>query len=179
MPDKFIVHLSTIEPRKNLSRLLDALQILRRDRPDLQLILAGAKGWLYDDILAEVEAQGLTNRVIFTGFVDDGDLPALYTSATLSLMPSLYEGFGIPLLEAMACGVPIMAANVSSLPEVAGEAGLLLPPADEAAWSGAIHRLLLSRERRLEMVAAGFHQARTFTWRRAARQLLTIYDNLL
>ncbi|MCB0016737.1 MAG: glycosyltransferase family 4 protein [Anaerolineales bacterium] len=174
----YLLAVGTVQPRKNYQMLIRAFRPVAANWPH-NLVIAGGKGWLYDDILAEVEAQGLADRVIFTGFVDDGDLPALYTSATLSLMPSLYEGFGIPLLEAMACGVPIMAANVSSLPEVAGEAGLLLPPADETAWSGAIHRLLLSRERRLEMVAAGFHQARTFTWRRAARQLLTIYDNLL
>ena len=174
----YLLAVGTVQPRKNYQMLIRAFRPVAANWPH-NLVIAGGHGWLYDDILAEVAAQGLAGRVIFTGFVDDADLPGLYTDATLSLMPSLYEGFGIPLLEAMACGVPILAADVSSLPEVAGEAGLLLPPTDEAAWSGAIHRLLLSQERRLAMVAAGFHQARNFTWRRAARQLLSLYANLL
>jgi glycosyltransferase involved in cell wall biosynthesis len=158
--------------------LIRAFRRIAADWPH-NLVIAGGRGWLFEAILAEVEAQGLEDRVRFIGFVDDSDLPVLYSEATLLALPSLYEGFGLPLLEAMACGVPVLASDVSSLPEVVGEAGLLLPPDSAEAWHQAMHRLLLDAPRRAELVAAGAVRARQFTWRKAAQQLEQLYARLL
>ena len=132
---------------------------------------------------AEITRQGVADRVILPGFVDDADLPALYSAADLFVFPSLYEGFGLPLLEAMACGVPVISSDASSLPEVAATGGepaaWLLPPGDEAAWSAAMLRLLTDDAAQQRLVAAGAAQAARFTWAAAARQLLGLYERLL
>jgi glycosyltransferase involved in cell wall biosynthesis len=120
----------------------------------------------------------LDGRVHFAGFVDDADLPVLYSGAALFLFPSLYEGFGLPLLEAMACGVPVITSNASSLSEVAGTAAVLLSPHDQAAWSAAMVQLLAEPQRRAPLVAAGFRRVRAFSWDTAARQLLALYGQL-
>jgi glycosyltransferase involved in cell wall biosynthesis len=142
------------------------------------LIIAGGKGWLYDEMLAEVERQGLNGRVHFIGFVDDADLPALYSGADLVAMPSLYEGFGLPLLEAMACGVPTISSNVSSLPEVVGETAVQLPPKDEHAWTQSIISLLADEAQCSQLVLMGYQRVKEFTWQKAARQLSEIYTSL-
>ena len=178
--EPYILSVGTVQPRKNYQMLIRAFAPLAAKWPH-HLIIAGGKGWLYDDIMAELGRQGLNGRVHFIGFVDDADLPALYSDAVLFALPSLYEGFGLPLLEAMACGVPVLASNVSSLPEVvgAGESAVQLPPTDESAWTQAIDHLLADPSQRARMVAAGFRQARHFTWHKAAQQLLQIYQRLL
>lgn len=174
----YLLSVGTLQPRKNYQMLIRAFKGVAAQWPH-NLYIAGGKGWLYEAMLAEAAAQGLSERVKFLGFVDDADLPALYSAAALFLFPSFYEGFGLPLLEAMACGVPVVSANTSSLVEVAGEAAWLLPPQDERAWQETMHRLLLDAPRRAKMVAAGFRQARQFTWRKTARQLVSIYQQLL
>ena len=174
----YLLSVGTLQPRKNYQMLVRAFKGVAAQWPH-NLYIAGSKGWLYEEMLAEAAAQGLADRVKFLGFVDDGDLPALYSGAALFLFPSFYEGFGLPLLEAMACGVPVVSANTSSLVEVAGEAAWLLPPGDERAWQETMHRLLLDAPRRATMVAAGFRQARRFTWRKTARQLVSVYRQLL
>ena len=174
----YILNVGTIQPRKNYQMLIRAFKPVAEQHPH-NLIFAGGKGWLYDQMMAEVDKQGLNGRVHFIGFVDDSDLPALYTDASLLTFPSLYEGFGLPLLEAMACGVPVISSNASSLPEVVGDSGLLLSPHDETAWSASLHDLLADPVRRSRMVAAGFRQARQFTWRKAGHDLLRLYQNLL
>lgn len=174
----YLLSLSTIQPRKNYPMLIRAFRTIAGDWPHT-LAIGGSKGWLYEETFAEVEKQKLTGRVRFIDFVADEDLPALYSGATLFLFPSLYEGFGLPPLEAMACGVPVVVSDASCLPEVVGEAGLLLSPHEEGAWQEAMHRLLLDTGRRTGMVAAGFRQARQFTWKKAAAQLRQIYLNLL
>ena len=174
----YLLSVGTLQPRKNYQMLVRAFKGVAAQWPH-NLYIAGGKGWLYEEMMAEVAAQGLRERVKFLGFVDDADLPTLYSAATLFLFPSLYEGFGLPLLEAMACGVPVVSAATSSLVEVAGQAAWLLPPRDERAWQDTMHRLLLDTPRRTKMVAEGFRQAHRFTWRETARQLLTIYRRLL
>ena len=174
----FILNVGTIQPRKNYQMLIRAFEPVADKFPH-NLIFAGGKGWLYDEMMTEVERQGLNGRVHFIGFVDDNDLPALYSSASLLTFPSLYEGFGLPLLEAMACGVPVVSSNASSLPEVVGNSGLLLSPHDEAVWSASLNELLADPVRRARMVADGFRQARQFTWRKVGRELLSLYQNLL
>lgn len=174
----FILNVGTIQPRKNYQMLIRAFQPVAETFPH-NLIFAGGKGWLYDEMMAEVGRQGLNGRVHFIGFVDDNDLPALYSAASLLTFPSFYEGFGLPLLEAMACGVPVISSNASSLPEVVGDSGLLLSPHDEAAWSAGLNELLADPLRRARMVADGFRQARQFTWVKVGQELLSLYQNLI
>ena len=129
--------------------------------------------------MAEVARQRLTDRVHFIGFVDDADLPTLYSEASLFAFPSLYEGFGLPLLEAMGCGTAVLTSNSSSLPEVAGAAAQMLPPQDQAAWTETMFSLLANPALRHDLISAGFAQVRRFSWQQSARQLLTIYRRML
>lgn len=174
----YLLSVSTLQPRKNYRMLIRAFRSVAANHPH-RLVLAGGKGWLYEDVLAEVQRQGLDERVHFAGFVDDADLPILYSGADLFVFPSLYEGFGLPLLEAMACGVPVLTSTASSLPEVAGEAAVQLSPHDEEAWADAMNRLLADEQRRRQLAAAGFAQVKQFTWERAARRLRGLYRELL
>ena len=175
----YVLSVGTVQPRKNYARVIKALAQLRAKGHDLHYVVAGGKGWLNDDIRATIEKTGMEDYVRLLGFVDDEDLPALYTGARMLALPSLYEGFGFPVLEAMACGTPVMTSNVSSLPEVAGEAALLVDPLDVEAIACAISRLDTDVDLRARLIEAGFRQAAKFTWRRAAEQLHEIYDCLL
>ena len=132
-----------------------------------------------EEMTAEVERQGLLEWVRFTGFVADAHLPALYSGASLLAFPSLYEGFGLPILEAMACGVPAVIADASSLPEVGGDAAEQLSATDEEAWSETMLALLENDQQREQMVEAGFVQVGRFSWRKAAQELLQVYEALL
>jgi glycosyltransferase involved in cell wall biosynthesis len=145
---------------------------------DLHLVIAGGQGWLYESIFDQVKLLGLENRVHFPGFVDDADLPALYSAAEVFAYVSTYEGFGLPLLEAMACGTPAVASNVSSLPEVIGDAGLQVDPRDVSAIARAFDQMLTKSDLRATSIAAGIERARTFTWEKAAGELLAIYDKM-
>ena len=165
----YVLSVGTLQPRKNYVRLIRAFTSLKVGS-ELQLLIAGGQGWLYHDILAEAEKHG--DHVHVLGFVDEADLPALYRNAVLFAFPSLYEGFGFPVLEAMACGVPVVCSNASSLPEVAGDAALLVDPLDTGGLIEAMARALEDANLRREMVARGLAQAARFTWEQAARQLL-------
>ena len=167
----YVLSVGTLQPRKNYVRLIRAAARLGSG---VRLVIAGGRGWLYEGILAEAEEHG--ERVRLLGFVDDADLPALYRNAALFAFPSLYEGFGLPVLEAMACGVPVVCSNAPSLPEVAGEAALLVDPLDTDGLAGAMTRALHDTGLRREMVAKGLVQAARFTWQRAAGQLLSTFD---
>jgi len=176
----FILSLGTLEPRKNFTGLIEAYALMRGkgqgmgDRR-LKLVIAGGKGWLYDDIFARVEELGLENEVIFPGFVADEDLPALYNLAELFVFPSLYEGFGLPPLEAMACGTPVVTSDRPSLPEVVGEAGLMVEATDSQELAEAMERVLTDENLRWEMREKGLKQAVKFTWEAAAEKLLDVY----
>jgi glycosyltransferase involved in cell wall biosynthesis len=186
----FVLTVGTVQPRKNYEMLVRAFAPVAQQQPH-NLLIAGGRGWLSDGLVAEIERLDLANHVRLIGFVDDADLPGLYSLADLFVFPSLYEGFGLPLLEAMACGTPVISSDASSLPEVArggrtspesgaeGEAALLLSPHDEAAWSEAMLRLLAEPAARLRLVEAGFARAARFSWRSAARQLADLYGQLL
>lgn len=174
----YILSVGTVQPRKNYEMLIRALKRVA-DKCPHNLVIAGGQGWLYDQVMDEVREQRLEERVRFTGFVDDADLPALYSESSLFVFPSLYEGFGLPLLEAMACGVPVLTSNASSLPEVAGTAAMQLPPTSERKWARAMLQVLGDSELRVHMVAAGFRQVRRFSWQKAARELRQIYARLL
>jgi glycosyltransferase involved in cell wall biosynthesis len=181
----FILGLGTLQPRKNYSRLMTAFakiaDVSRRldGRPiNHNLVIVGKQGWLYDSIIADAARLGVRTRVIFPGYADDEDLPALYRAADLFVFPSLYEGFGLPPLEAMACGTPVVTSNVSSLPEVVGDAGLAVDPTDVYALANAMSRALQEQDVRDRMRARGLARAAEFTWLRAARQLREVYRSL-
>ncbi|MDW8325912.1 MAG: glycosyltransferase family 1 protein [Anaerolineales bacterium] len=178
LPQRFILYVGTIEPRKNLNTLLEAYAVLRRSLPEVGLVIAGSKGWLYEGFFEKLRALGLESHVTLTGFVPEADLPALLNSAEVFAYPSLFEGFGLPPLEAMACGVPVVASNAASLPEVVGEAGILLAPRDVMAWVEALSAVLLNPTLRADLRERGLRRAARFTWEATARQTLTVYRSL-
>ena len=178
LPYQFVLGLGTLQPRKNFMRLIEAYSLLVSRHHALQLVIAGGKGWLYNEIFATVERLGLEEKVVFPGFVADEDLPALYNLTDLFVFPSLYEGFGIPPLEAMACGTPVITSDASSLPEVVGEAGLMVEAKDVEALAGAMKRILEDNALRERMIAKGAEQASKFTWGGAAFRLLSLYETL-
>lgn len=175
----YIFCIGTVQPRKNYSRVIQALAQLRAEGRDVQLVIAGGKGWLEDEMYRTVYGTQMQDHVKLIGFARDEDLPALYSGADLTAFPSLYEGFGLPILESMACGTPVVTANVSSLPEVAGEAALLIDPYDVSALTDAIRRLLTDETLRSTLIERGYQQVKQFTWAKAARQLRAIYTRVL
>lgn len=174
-PQPYIISVGTVQPRKNYARLMEALATLGPEGADIHLVIAGGRGWLDSPIYGAVKSFGLENRVHFTGFVDDADLPALYSAALCLAYPSLYEGFGFPVLEAFACGTPVVSSTLSSIPEVAGDAALLVDPYDVGALAAALRRVLNDPALRAGLVERGARQAAQFTWARTARHLREIY----
>jgi len=175
----FILSLGTIEPRKNYVRLIEAHALLRdRLTHAPHLLIAGTRGWLYEDIFSEARLRG-GEAVRFLGFVPDEDLPALYAQAQLFAFPSLYEGFGLPPLEAMACGTPVVCSDRSSLPEIVGDAALMVDAEDAFALAAAMQRTLEEEGLRARMIARGLARARLFTWEEAARKLRAAYQESL
>jgi glycosyltransferase involved in cell wall biosynthesis len=173
--EKFILGLGTLEPRKNFTGLVAAFaqSPLRETH---HLVIAGGKGWLYDDIFAAAQASPVPGRIHFIGFVADDDLPALYSLADVFAFPSHYEGFGIPVIEAMACGTPVVCANNSCLPEVAGQAALQVTATDTAALAGALYQLAVDPALRQRAITEGLRQAQKFSWFAAAERLLSVYQ---
>jgi glycosyltransferase involved in cell wall biosynthesis len=171
----YCIHVGTLQPRKNLMVLVEAWDQLRTkvERPP-QLLLAGRRGWLYDSLLDAVEARNLGNLIKFADYVEREDLPALYSGAMALTFPSLYEGFGLPALEAMSCGTPVLASDASSLPEVVGDAGLLLDPHDPSTWAGVVQRLMRGKALQRDLSRKGLERAANFTWEQCARQTLTL-----
>jgi glycosyltransferase involved in cell wall biosynthesis len=175
----FILFVSTIEPRKNVRTLLMAYkQLLDNYHAEVGLVLAGEKGWLFDEVFALVQELGLQERVRFPGRVSSEDLLGLYNAAQLLVHPAFYEGFGLPPLEAMACGTPVVVSNTSALPEVVGDAALLVDPTDEDSMAVAIWRLLSDKILRQQMIDKGLMRARRFSWKKAALETLDIYHRL-
>lgn len=172
----YVLFLGTVQPRKNLQRLIGAFRHVVDAGLPQRLVIAGRVGWLAEPIRAAVAACGLTDRVHFAGYVADGDVPALYAGADAFALPSLYEGFGMPALEALAYGVPVVAANTTSLPEVIGEAGLLVDPLDEGALGAALVRALTDGALRARLALAGPEQAARFSWERCARETLAVLE---
>lgn len=171
----YLFNVGTVQPRKNYERLMQALATLPAPYADVQLVIAGGKGWLQDPIYQAVDRLKLSERVQFIGFADDKDLPALYSGARAVPFVSLYEGFGLPVLEAMACGVPVVTSNVSSMPEAAGEAALLVDPESVDQIRDTMIRVLGDESLRADLIQRGLERAQSFTWRRAAEQLRAIY----
>ncbi|MCC7368482.1 MAG: glycosyltransferase family 4 protein [Chloroflexi bacterium] len=180
LPERFILYLGTLEPRKNIETLVRAYARLREHgSTDHILVLAGGRGWLYDTIFALVQSLGLADYVRFPGFVPAEQQALWYSSATVFAFPSRFEGFGLPLLEAMACGTPVVSSWASSLPEVVGDAGRLVDPSDVEGLSAALCELMNDETLRAELSAAGLARAATFSWRRMAEETVQVYREVL
>ncbi|NLD73887.1 MAG: glycosyltransferase family 4 protein [Chloroflexi bacterium] len=180
LPERMILYLGTLEPRKNLPTLLTAYAHLAgRAGFRHTLVVAGGRGWYYDEIDAVAERLGLRDRVLFPGYVPDDELALWYSVADLFVYPSRYEGFGLPPLEAMACGTPVVTSDASSLPEVVGDAGLTVPAEDAAALAEAMERLLEDAELRAALRERGLARARAYSWQRVARETARAYHRVL
>jgi glycosyltransferase involved in cell wall biosynthesis len=179
LPQRYLLHVGTIEPRKNLNRLLEAVHRLRQAGEDVRLVVVGSKGWLFESFFQRLEELALGDAVILPGYVPDADLPAIYSGARLVAVPSLYEGFGLPVLEAMACAAPVICSRTSSLPEVGGDAARYFDPGDVTAMAETI--LAVWRDETLcqAMRQAGLARAARFSWARAADETLAVYDRTI
>jgi glycosyltransferase involved in cell wall biosynthesis len=175
LPEKFLLFLGTLEPRKNLITLVRAFTQLKQTCPEAVLILAGGVGWLADDLFAAIDASGVKDSILLPGYVAAEDKALWYAAASAFVYPSIYEGFGLPPLEAMACGTPVIVSNAAALPEVVADAGLLIAPEDVNSWAAALVRVWNDAPYRAELADRGRRQAARFTWRETARQTLNAY----
>jgi glycosyltransferase involved in cell wall biosynthesis len=178
LPKRYLLTVGTIEPRKNLSRLIEACTPLLADELVDSLVIVGKEGWLYEDLFRQLTAYQFSERVHRLGYVAEGDLPAIYSGATLTVQPSLYEGFGLPVLEAMACGSPVCASRVSSLPEVGGDAARYFSPLSIEEMTDCLQKVLLDKVLQSEMHASSLKRAAQFTWRRTAQKTVAVYNRL-
>jgi len=186
LPEEYILHVGTLQPRKNLLRLIEAWHsfVLRpsssvlRPPSSVALVLAGRPGWLSAPILAKARAVP-AGRIRLLDYVPDEDLAGLYSGARAFVFPSLYEGFGFPVLEAMACGTPVICSNTSSLPELAGDAALLVDPTDTEALAATVIRVLSEPDRRAALIEKGFEQVKKFSWEKAARETMGVLEKVM
>ncbi len=179
LPERYILSVGTIEPRKNLGRVLNAFERLHSEGLVDAFVIVGKKGWLYDDFFAQVDRSPAKRAVLFPGWVSDDDLPAVYAGATAVAFPSEFEGFGLPVLEGMACGAPVVCSNTSSLPEIAGDAALLVDPTDMDALTAALRRIASEPDLAAEMRRRGYAQAGQFSWERAAQETVQVYKRAM
>jgi len=175
LPPRFVLYIGMIEPRKNLARLVEAFSRVAECQPDVVLVLAGMKGWMYEEIFARIKTLNLESRVLFPGFVAEDDKRFVLCAAELFIYPSFYEGFGLPVLEALACGVPTITSNTSSLPEVAGGAALMVEPTSTEEISHALEQLLTDVALRQQLREASIRQASLFTWQKTAAGTVRMY----
>lgn len=179
LPDQYILFVGTIEPRKNLKTLIQAFDLLRTNyKSSAHLVIVGKRGWLYEDIDQLIDQLGIQDQIHFLGRVPTADLPLLYNAAQMLVLPSFYEGFGLPPLEAMACGIPVIVSNISAMPEVVGDAALRVEPEDVEGFAVAMNRLLTEDDLRADMIAKGRKRARCFSWQRAAQETIQVYQKL-
>lgn len=181
--DNFLLFVGTLQPRKNIVRIIEAFAMLKKrktenDEQDLQLVIIGRRGWHYDEILAAPAKYGLKDSVKFLDFVPDEDLVLFYQHAQVFVWPSLYEGFGLPVLEAMKFGCPVITSNVSSLPEAGGDAALYVDPENVEEIKNAIEKVMTDTKLREEMIAKGKKQVGKFSWEKAARETLQIVEEV-
>lgn len=177
IPSKYILFVGTIEPRKNLIRLIEAFNLVKtRKNINYKLVIVGKKGWMYEDVFNSIKELGLENEIVFTDYIPEKDLVYIYNGADIFVYPSLYEGFGLPPLEAMSCGVPVVTSNTSSLPEVVGKAAVLIDPYDVKQLSDAIYWVLTNRGLRENLIGNGLRRARLFSWQKAARELSSVFN---
>jgi glycosyltransferase involved in cell wall biosynthesis len=175
----FILYVGVLQPRKNISRMILAFkQILSRFKGNLQLVIAGNKGWMYEEIFNTVKQAGIEDRVVFTGYVSVEEVISLLHKARIFVLVSLYEGFGLPLVEAMAAQVPIISSNVSSIPEVVGQAGLLVDPYDQDQIAGAMLDILENPSLAVDLIEKANKRVKDFSWQQAASKTLEIYESV-
>ena len=180
LPEKYILYVGTLERRKNVANLIRAFALAKRAAlTEHVLVLAGKRGWLYQDIFQAMEETRLSNQIIFLDYVPDEDLPALYTGADLFTYLSRFEGFGLPVLEAMACGTPVLVSSASSLPEVVGDAGILVSPDDIEQAASEMCRVLSDRELHDELAGRGLQRAKCFSQERFIRQTVEVYKQAI
>jgi len=179
LPERYLLFVGTIEPRKNLSRLLDALEAVYADGLTDGWVIVGRRGWLCDDFFARLESSPVREAILLPGYVPDEDLPAFYAGAQALVLPNVYEGFGLPVLEAMACETPTVVSNASCLPEIGGEAALYFDPLDVEAMADAVRRLLRDADLQGELRARGLAQTARFSWERAAAETRAVHDAVL
>lgn len=178
LPETYVLYLGSVEARKNVQRVFEAIAQLTAQGTDVRLIVTGEMKWQYAGLFDALDRSRIRDRVQFTGYVPEADLPALYTGARAFVFPSLYEGFGLPVLEAMACGTPVITSNAASLPEVAGDSALMVNPLDTQAIAQAIHRIVTNDDLHQALSLAGIERARLFTWEQTARRTLDVYRAL-
>lgn len=179
LPSQFILYVGNLEPRKNLPSLLRAFaQLAQRGLPHA-LVLAGSRGWMDDELFATLRELNLGQRVFMPGYIPQAELPAVYSASSLFVYASRYEGFGLPVLEAMACGAPVITSNVASMPEIAGEAGVLVQPDNPAELTEAMVRVLTNRDLRERMSRQGVERAKLFSWERAAQETVRVYEQVV
>lgn len=181
LPDHYILFVGTLQPRKNIASILRAFHYLIKNNylNDYKLVICGRLGWMYDNIFKIIDKLDLKKHIVYLNFVSDEDLTYIYNLSDLFVFPSIYEGFGLPVLEAMACGVPVITSNISSLPEVAGEAGLKIPPTNIKSLALAIHKILKNKIIQKNMIRKGIIQANKFSWEKCARETLDVYKYLI
>lgn len=179
LPRNYILFMGSLEPRKNVKTLLSAYASLPgKVKNEFSLVIAGAKGWLNSDIPGMVNELGIEKRTVFTGYIEKEDMSAVYSAGSVFVYPSLYEGFGLPVLEAFACGTPVITSNTSSMPEVAGDAAILVDPSDPAEFASALEGLLMDEGRRREMKGRGFKRAALFSWEKCAKETIAVYEKV-
>lgn len=175
----FVLYVGTLEPRKNIPRLVNAFGRVKKKGYPHKLIIVGKKGWKYKAIFGMIKKLRLEKEIVFTGFIEEKELPLFYNAADAFVFPSLYEGFGLPVLEAMQCGCPVIIANNSSLPEVAGDAALKANPKDAQDIATKIERVLKDKKLRVKLAQKGVKQAMRFSWKRCAKETLDLYKEVL
>jgi glycosyltransferase involved in cell wall biosynthesis len=179
LPEQYLLFVGLFSPRKNIAGLLKAFAILKKKYAiPHKLLMVGEKGWKYKSDLALVDSLGIAEEVIFTGYVKNEELPAIYTMASAFVFPSLYEGFGLPLLESMACGTPVVTSNISAMPEVVGDAGILVEPNEPLGIAEAVYRLISDKQLAKELTSLGFQRVHCFTWEKAAREMITLFQEI-
>ncbi|MBN1445561.1 MAG: glycosyltransferase family 4 protein [Candidatus Omnitrophica bacterium] len=177
---KYIFFVGTLHPRKNIVRVLSSFEKIKKRFGDYQLVIAGKKGWLYEDFFEKLGKlpPDIRDDIILAGYTPLDDIPYLYNGAALSLYPSLYEGFGLPILEAMACGCPVITSNLSSMPEVAGGAAILVDPYNVEELSSAIEKVLSDGQLRQELQDKGLERVKSFSWQKTAKETLQVYKEV-
>ena len=179
LPEKFILYVGLVEPRKNLPLLIRSFRTLVEEGFSHRLVIAGRLGWMYQEVFKQIETLGLEDRIKFTGYVPRQNLPIVYNLAELFVYPTLYEGFGLPVLEAMACGTPVVTSNISSLPEIVGNAGILVTPGEESALAEAMVKVLSDPKMQENLAEKGIIRSKDFSWKRTAKETLQVYQHVL
>lgn len=179
LPDKFILYVGLVEPRKNLPLLIRSYRTVVDEGFSHRLVIAGRLGWMYQEVFKQIETLGLEERIKFTGYIPRQNLPIVYNLAELFVYPTRYEGFGLPVLEAMACGTPVITSNISALPEIVANAGILVTPGDESALAEAMVTVLSDPKLRENLAEKGIIRSKDFSWKRTAKETLQVYQHVL